>query len=268
MQAGRGDRLVLLLHGFPECWYSWRYQLPVLAKHATVVAPDLRGYNETEKPRSGYTLDVLTRDVDALIEALGYRQAVVVGHDWGGMLAWALAIAFPEQVERLAVLNIPHPALFSRAIGRNWRQTLRSWYIGLFQLPWLPERLLRWHDCLPIAQMIRGAAVDRSRFGMAELHFYRQAAARPDALTAMLNYYRGMRQGSCGLFHGTGMRVRAPTHMIWAENDVALGKELTYGTERFVDDFRITYIPHCGHFVQQEQPEQVNRLLLDFLQGG
>ncbi|HEU5087034.1 MAG TPA: alpha/beta hydrolase [Roseiflexaceae bacterium] len=268
MQAGRGDRLVLLLHGFPECWYSWRYQLPVLAQHATVVAPDLRGYNETEKPRSGYTLDVLTRDIDALIEALGYRQAVVVGHDWGGMLAWALAIAFPERVERLAVLNIPHPALFSRAIGRNWRQTLRSWYIGLFQLPWLPEWLLRWHDCLPIAQMIRGAAVDRSRFGMAELHFYRQAAARPGALTAMLNYYRGMRQGSRGLFHGTGMRVKAPTHMIWAENDVALGKELTYGTERFVDDFRITYIPHCGHFVQQEQPEQVNRLLLDFLQGG
>jgi pimeloyl-ACP methyl ester carboxylesterase len=186
-QVGRGDQLVLLLHGFPECWYSWRYQLPALASYATVVAPDLRGYNETEKPRWGYSLDVLVQDVLELIRLLGRQRAVIMGHDWGGAIAWAIAIAFPERVERLVALNIPHPALFVDALRHNWRQILRMWYAGLFQLPLLPELLLRRNDFRAIDRIIRGSALDQTHFTDDDMRFFRQAAAGPGALTAMLN---------------------------------------------------------------------------------
>ena len=146
-QAGAGERLLVLLHGFPECWWSWRHQLALfmpqhapegeraecaaLAERFTVVAPDLRGYNETDQANWGYELDVLVNDVVALIRELGHTRAIVAGHDWGGAVAWALAIAYPQRVERLIALNAPHPARFAEAIGQGWRQRLRSLYMLL-----------------------------------------------------------------------------------------------------------------------------------------
>ena len=139
VQAGTGDTLVLLLHGFPEFWFSWRYQLAALSPSFTVVAPDLRGYNDTDKPDWGYTVDVLSSDMAELIRALGFTQAVVVGHDWGGGLAWHLAITAPELVQRLVVLNMPHPARFIQGTLTNPLQLARSSYIGFFQLPFVAE---------------------------------------------------------------------------------------------------------------------------------
>lgn len=271
-QAGHGPQLLLMLHGFPECWWSWRHQLalfrdtPALAKRYTAVAPDLRGYNETDRPSWGYELDVLVQDAVELIRALGHTSAAVAGHDWGGNIAWSLAIARPELVERLVALNIPHPALFSAAIGTNWRQMLRSWYILFFQLPWLPELALRANGYEAIGRAFRDMAVDKSRFTDDDIRIFKSAMAAPGARTAALSYYRAIvQQGARGMFEGTGMRVRAPTLMVWGEHDTALGKELTYGTERFAPDLRIRYIPNCSHWVQQEQPELVNDYLVQFL---
>jgi pimeloyl-ACP methyl ester carboxylesterase len=267
-QLGSDERLIVLLHGFPECWYSWRLQLVALAQHATVIAPDMRGYNETEKPAWGYTVDVLAQDVAELIRALGRRRAVLVGHDWGGAAAWALALAYPQRVERLAVLNMPHPALLERAIGRNWRQMLRMWYVGLFQLPWLPELMLRHDHFRAIERIIRGTSIDTTYMTDEDMRFFRQAAARPGALRAMLAPYRAMLRSHTMLTGRASWQVQAPTLLIWGEQDIALGKELTYGTERYVPDLRMRYVANCGHFVHQEQPWLVNRLLVDFLQEG
>jgi pimeloyl-ACP methyl ester carboxylesterase len=266
VQAGAGRRLLVLLHGFPEFWWSWRYQIPALSRHFTVVALDQRGYGETDKPRWGYELDVLVNDVVSLIYELGYTRAIVAGHDWGGAIAWSLAIAYPQRVERLIALNIPHPVLMARALGSNWRQMLRSWYILFFQLPLLPEALIRAKDYMFVERAFRDMAVDKSRFDDAMIARFKEALAQPGALTAAINYYRALFQhGARGMFHGTGMRVQAPTLMIWGEQDFALGKELTYGTERFVPDLRIRYLPNCSHWVQQERPSEVNQYMLDFL---
>lgn len=266
VRAGAGERLVVLLHGFPEFWWSWRYQIRALSRHFTVVAPDLRGYGESDKPRWGYELDVLVNDIVSLIHELGHTRAIVAGHDWGGAIAWSLAIAYPQRVERLIALNIPHPALMARALGRNWHQILRSWYILFFQLPLLPEALIRANNFLSVERAFRGMAVDKSRFSDETIGHFKVALAQPGALTAALNYYRALlQQGARGMFHGSGMRVQVPTLMIWGERDFALGKELTYGTERFVPNLRVRYLPNCSHWVQQERPGEVNRFMLDFL---
>jgi pimeloyl-ACP methyl ester carboxylesterase len=266
VQSGNGNQLVVLLHGFPESWYSWRHQIPVLAQEYTVVAPDMRGYNETEKPRRGYELNVLVADIVALIRHLGRERAFVVGHDWGGAIAWALAISQPALVERLIVLNAPHLGCFGLGSGMGVRQMLRSWYMLAFQIPILPELLLRIGDFSFIEHAVRGQAYDRTHFTDQDMHFMRQAIARPGALTAAINYYRRGLLHTGGIFKGTGLRVHAPTLLIWAEGDRLLGKELTYQTAQFVPDLRIQYIERCSHWVQQERPELVNRWLLTFLE--
>lgn len=273
VQVGYGPELIVMLHGFPECWWSWRYQLalfrdtPALAKHYTVVVPDLRGYNETEQASWGYELDVLVQDVIELIRAQGKRSAIVVGHDWGGNIAWSLAISRPEWVKQLIALNIPHPALFAEAIGRNWQQMRRSWYIGFFQLPWLPERMISANDYAFIERAFLGMAIDKTPFTPQDIQIFKAAMAKPGAATAAVNYYRALVQkGTRGMFRGTGMRVTGPTLLIWGERDMALGKELTYGTERYAPNVRIHYIPNCSHWVQQERAPEVNALILDFLQ--
>lgn len=262
---GEGE-LVLLLHGFPEFWYSWRHQIPVLAEHFRVVAPDLRGYNLSEKPPGvgSYQIERIVEDVVALVHHLGYERAIVVGHDWGGMIAWRLAIERPDLVRRLIVLNIPHPEAMRRGLRRP-RQLLRSWYIFFFQLPWLPELALRARNYAAIERAFRGMAVRKEAFSDADIAAYQEAAARPGALTAAINWYRAAFRSEPFIRPQPLPRVEAPTLMIWGENDAALGEELTYGTERWVRDFRVYYIPNCSHWVQQEQPELVNRLILEFL---
>jgi len=272
VQAGHGRELLVLLHGFPECWWSWRHLLalvrdtPALAARYSVIAPDLRGYNETDRPGWGYELDVLVQDVVELIRSTGRRRAIVAGHDWGGNIAWSLAITRPTWVERLIVLNCPHPALFAAAIGTNWRQMRRSWYIAFFQLPALPELLIRANGYAFIERAFRGMAANPARFTDADIGMFTSAIAAPGAATAAVNYYRALiQQGPRGMFKGTGMRVSAPTLLIWGERDSALGKELTYGTERFAPDLRIEYIGDASHWVQQDQPERVNQSILAFL---
>jgi pimeloyl-ACP methyl ester carboxylesterase len=282
--------LVILLHGFPECWYSWRHQIAALAPRFRVVAPDMRGYNESDKPRpvSAYALSELVADVQGLIEAFGERQAVIVGHDWGGGVAWTFAMDRPEWTRKLVIMNCPHPAIFSQHLRDNRRQLARSWYMFFFQIPWLPETLLRLGHARGVARAIQQSAVNRESITLEDLRVLRDAASRPGAMRSALNYYRAAfrsPESQAGLppwlrrfLHGdqpqTAARltledwpkITAPTLLIWGEVDVALGKELTLGMEPlFAAPFDIKYIPLCGHWVQQEQAQVVNGYLLDFL---
>lgn len=254
--------LLLMLHGFPEFWYSWRHQIPEFAKDHKVVALDLRGYNKSDKPReqSAYVMSEFVNDIKGVIQALGYDRCVLVGHDWGGAIAWNFAYAHPEMVEQLVVLNIPHPAKFAEGL-RTPQQLLRSWYALAFQLPLLPELLLQAFDYEAIAQAFTGMTIDQSTFTPADLEAYKDAAAQRGALTAMINYYRN----SSNILRQEWSLLEVPTLMIWGEEDKALGKELTYGTQEFVRDFQIRYIPNCSHWVQQEKPELVNQYIREFL---
>lgn len=266
ISQGEGS-LMLMLHGFPECWYSWRYQIPEFAQDYHVIAPDLRGYNESDKPQavSAYTINELVEDVKGLITGLGYDRCVLVGHDWGGAIAWQFAYAYPEMVERLIVMNLPHPAKFAEGL-KTPQQLLRSWYIFFFQIPLLPEWLLQQDDYRAIGRAFTEMAVDKSAITEADERVYRNAAAKPGALTAMLNYYR---QAFSELFKLNEKQwgvLDIPTLMIWGEQDTALGKELTYGTDDYVSNLEIRYLPDASHWVQQEKPQRVNDYMREFLQ--
>jgi len=264
---GQG-KLIVLLHGFPEFWYSWRQQIPELAKHFRVVVPDLRGYNESEKPVgvSNYRVDVLTADVMGLIRAFGEEKALIVGHDWGGGIAWAFAADYPQATERLVVMNCPHPGVLQKQLRVNWRQLRRSWYMFWFQIPWLPELLIRLSARRFVAQAFRGWAIRKEAFSDEDLRRYVEAIQKPGMLTAAINYYRAAFREVVWRGERQFAPITCPTLLIWGEEDVALGKELTYDMEPyFTNRFEIKYLPRCSHWVQQEQPELVNQYMLEFL---
>jgi epoxide hydrolase 4 len=256
--------LMLMLHGFPEFWYSWRHQIPEFAADYKVVAVDLRGYNDSDKPnqQSAYSMDEFVKDVKGVIQGLGYEKCVLVGHDWGGAIAWNFAYEYPAMIEQLIILNLPHPVKFAQGF-RTIQQLLRSYYIFFFQLPLIPELLIQMGDYQPIEMAFKGMAINKSAFTKADIDAYKNAAAKRGALTAMLNYYRNVFQ--LILLNQNWGILEVPTLMIWGEKDTALGKELTYGTEAYVRDFQIKYIPNCSHWVQQEEPELVNQYMRDFL---
>lgn len=257
--------LALVLHGFPECWYSWRHQIPALARAGyRVVAPDQRGYNLSDKPAGveRYQIDELTGDIVGLIHGLGHERATIVGHDWGGVAAWRLAMDYPEAVERLVVMNAPHPVAFAEALAADGSQRLKSWYMFAFQVPWLPEAVLGLWPRRTARLFFRGTAVRGGAFTETDLEVMAAALAQPGALRAMIHWYRAAfryrpaRRASV---------IEVPTLLLWAEEDVALGKALTYGLGRWVRDLEIYYLADCGHWVQNEAPDEVNERLVGFL---
>jgi epoxide hydrolase 4 len=267
--AGSGKRLVLCLHGFPESSFSWRYQLPLLARLGyRAWAPDLRGYGKTSRPAgvAAYALENLEEDVAALIEASGAQDVVLMGHDWGALIAWHYAMFGRVPISKLIIMNVPHPELAQKGL-RTMRQLAKSWYIFFFQLPWIPEWALARNGCEAIGRAFRGMAVDKSRFPDEVLRVYCEAAAQPGALTAMLNYYRALIRGLKRSRRRGTRRIEVPTLMIWGEVDTALGKELTFGTDKYVTDLTLHYLPNVSHWVQQEAPEAVNRMIEAWLQA-
>ncbi|MEA3172612.1 MAG: epoxide hydrolase 4, partial [Gammaproteobacteria bacterium] len=195
--AGSGEKLALCLHGFPESSFSWRHQMPLLAQLGYLVwAPDLRGYGGSSRPIgvAAYSMHNLTADVAALIEASGAKQTVLIGHDWGALIAWDYAMFGRVPITQLIIMNVPHPALAEKGL-RTLRQLAKSWYIFFFQLPVIPEWSLARNGYAAIAQAFRGMAVDKSRFPRDVLRVYQDSAAQPGALTAMVNYYRALLRG-------------------------------------------------------------------------
>ncbi len=256
-EAGTGEPVVFL-HGFPEFWYSWRHQLAALAPNYRVIAPDQRGYNETEA-RAPYDTGTLQQDVLDLIAHIGEERVHLVAHDWGGAIAWLLAIEHPEVLRSLTVCNLPHPALFQKGVRRP-RQILRSWYIAFFQLPWLPERALAMDNYRRLAKGI----IDQCRPGTFTRDDIKAflAAWRRQGLHGGVEWYRAAVRHPRPLPEPVPL-IQVPTLLIWGERDSALGKELTHGTDEYVRDLRIEYLPEASHWVQQEEPERVNALILE-----
>lgn len=266
VEAGSGP-LLLLLHGFPEFWYSWRRQIPALAAAGyRVVAPDMRGYNLSEKPPGvkSYRIEALTDDVTALIRHFRVERATVVGHDWGGVVAWNVPGRAPALVERLIVLNAPHPAAFVRAL-RGSTQLLRSWYVYAFQLPLLPELSLSAFKFAALDRLMRTDPVHRDAFTEEDIRRYKRALGQPGALTAAINYYRAaVRRNPTELLRDPG-RIEQPVLLIWGEQDRALGVQLTEGLEQWAPNIRVERIPDASHWVQNDAPARVNELMLGFL---
>jgi pimeloyl-ACP methyl ester carboxylesterase len=270
VEVGAGP-LVVLLHGFPEYHGAWRHQWGALAAAGfRVVAPDMRGYNLSSKPRRvrAYDVDYLARDVARLIRHCGEeRAAAVVGHDWGGDVAWAFGMRYPAMAERLAILNVPHPVRMLQGL-RTLRQLRKSWYIFFFQVPWLPEASLRANDFAAIRLPFRRDPVRPGAVDAAEIDRLVGAMAQPGALTATINYYRafirkGLREGLRPL-----RRIDCPVLVIWGEQDRYLGAELADPPRRWVPRARIVRLPDASHFVQNDRPEEVNALLLEFLRAS
>ena len=269
VSQGEG-KLMLMLHGFPEFWYSWRHQIAEFARDYHVVAIDMRGYNDSDKPDrlSAYKMPELTADVKGVIEGLGYEDCILVAHDWGGAIAWNFAYKHPNLVEKLIVMNLPHPAKFMDGL-KTWQQLQKSWYIFFFQIPFLPELMFQANDYQAISSAFTDMAIDKSAFTPEDLAAYKEAVAKPGALTAMINYYRANFNipPDRNMTQSYGV-LDIPTLMIWGEEDTALGKELTYGTDEYVKDLKLKYIPNCSHWVQQEQPQLVNQYMREFLQSS
>jgi len=265
--GGSSDRLALLLHGFPECAYSWRYQIPLLAQLGyRVWAPNLRGYGKSDRPAgiASYTLDKLEQDVSDLIEASGSKHVVLIGHDWGAAIAWSFAMYHPGEIERLITMNVPHPACFQRGLG-TLTQLRKSWYMFFFQIPGLAEKLIPLGNFRAIEHGFRNMAVHKERFPDEVLDVFKRNAKEPGGLTAMINYYRALPRG-LSRARKLGMpKIETKTLLVWGEQDAALGKELTYGTEKHVSHLTVRYVPDASHWVQQDTPEAVNAMLTAFL---
>jgi len=266
---GEGD-LVLLLHGFPEFWYSWRFQIPALARHFKVVVPDLRGYNDSEKPESGYDLDTLSADIQSLIDRLGYSRAHIVGHDWGGAIAWRFAQKFPNSLDRLALLSAPHPQRFAKDLLSNIDHLRRSWYVLAFQVPTLPEWLIQSNLRAFVQNTFQEQAVRKGEFTQELIQKYQLALQKPGALGAAMNYYRQLFLP--GHWVRDWMRspdpISAPTLVLWGDEDSILSPKLMDGIEHWITaPFKFKLIPHCGHWIQQEVPQTVNRELIEFLRS-
>jgi pimeloyl-ACP methyl ester carboxylesterase len=266
VEAGTGP-LAVLLHGFPEFWYSWRHQIPALAQAGfRVVALDLRGYNESEKPARirSYRIETLADDVLGVVRALGQKRCAVIGHDWGGGIAWYLAMHHPQVVENLIVLNAPHPVRFFQEL-RTLAQLRKSWYLFFFQLPWLPERLFRADHYAGLGHLLRTGPVRREAFTEADIQCYKRAIAQPGAITAALNYYRALCSRNLFQFRRQIRPIDAPTLLIWGEQDRYLGLGLTQGLEPWVSNIQIERIPEASHWVQADALERVNALIIRFL---
>ena len=264
-QAGSGPP-VILLHGFPENWRTWKHQIPALtAAGFAVLAPDLRGYNESDRPsqREAYHLKHLVADVAALVRATGRERAHVVGHDWGGILAWTFAGAHPELLDRLVILNAPHLDIYRRLARGPSRQLLRSWYVLLFRIPRLSEWALSARNFHLIRDLFRRQPF-KPAFSDGETEAYIQALAKPGALTAALNWYR--ENAAPDAVHlARSARVDAPTLVIWGERDTSLGIELLDDLKRVAPRVRVHRITDASHWVQNEAPDEVNRVLIEFL---
>ncbi|HLX09392.1 MAG TPA: alpha/beta fold hydrolase [Thermoanaerobaculia bacterium] len=264
VEAGPADgRLLILLHGFPELWASWRRHIePLAAAGFRVLVPDQRGYNLSDKPRgiASYRLDRLARDVVGLIDDAGRERACLVGHDWGGAVAWWVGVNHPQRLERLALLNIPHPYVMRRHLRHDRAQIRKSWYIFFFQLPWLPEAYWRRRNW---EAGVRALTVTsrRGTFSAADLAVYREAWSQPGAITGMIHWYRAALRRPPP--RPASPRVRVPVLLLWGKGDRFLGAEMAQPSIDLCDDGRLIYLD-ATHWLHHEEPAEVRQRLADF----
>lgn len=268
VQAGNEDgELVILLHGFPEFWYGWRHQIEPLASAGFhVLAPDQRGYNLSDKPRDipSYTLEESANDILGLINSAGRERATVVGHDWGGGVAWWLAANHPDRLERVVIINMPHPMVIQHTLLRSPRQVLRSLYAAFFQIPRLPEAILRNNDWELLVRNLHASSLPGT-FSDDDIEHYRRAWWQEGAITGMLNWYRA------NLYYPPSFpeegKIKVPALLIWGAQDVALSRDMAQESADMCIDGRLILFEEATHWVQHEKAEEVNALLIDFIRN-
>ena len=273
--AGEG-KLILFAHGFPEFWYSWKNQLEEFGRTHLAVAPDLRGYNLSSKPSNvaDYKISVLVDDLLGLAEHLGFQKFTLVGHDWGGALAWAVAIGHPERVEKLVIINAPHPFTFARELKSNWAQRRASWYILLFRTP-LAEMLLRFNGYSALVRSTLRDGLKKNYFNERDRQAYLEAWSQPGALTGGLNYYRALpltnffskKQLKIPGLDTDSFLVRVPTLVLWGEKDPYLLPGNLDGLEEFVSDLTVRRFPDGSHWIIHERPALINSAVRGFLEA-
>jgi pimeloyl-ACP methyl ester carboxylesterase len=265
-KAGDGERLVVLLHGFPEFWFSWRHQLVALSDEYTVVAPDLRGYDLSDRPknRSDYEIGHLVGDIVGLIKHFGRDKAAMIGHDWGASVAWALAMKHPEVLWKLGALQVPPIPIWKRNL--TVKQFLASWYMFFFQLPAVPEFFVRFNDYALLVRSLTKSTAEKNVFSREEIAEYKKAWSRPGAVTAMLNYYRANILKRFFGFKMPFQRIDVPTLYIYGEKDFAVLPQTVAGVGDMISaTYREHRIPTSGHWVQQEAAGEVTNVLREFL---
>lgn len=255
--------VVVLLHGFPEFWYSWHKQIEPLATAGfRVIVPDQRGYNKSSKPRgaASYALTELTSDVLAIADQLSQDHIFLAGHDWGAAVAWSAALLHPQRIAKLAILNVPHPSVMRRYLNTNRRQLRRSWYMFLFQLPWLPEAAFSaFNFRLGVRSLVRSSRPNT--FSAEDLAQYRAAWSQPGALTAMINWYRAAFRYRSKFPDST---VHVPTRILWGERDAFLLSAMAQDSLRYCDAAELYTFANATHWLQHEEPARVSELLIDF----
>ncbi|MHA1298592.1 MAG: alpha/beta fold hydrolase [Candidatus Helarchaeota archaeon] len=262
---GQG-KLLILLHGFPEFWYSWRFQINELGKYFRVVAPDLRGYNKTDKPKGveNYKINILIQDILGLVEGLEEGKAVIIGHDWGGALSWEFAKCFPKKTEKLVILNCPPISVLQEEILKNKDQARRSQYIMFFQTPEVPEKSFSARNYELLRSTYTNMAIKKELWDDDTLNKYVKALELP-SIACGINYYRASYKFPLSTKQSK-LKVQCPTLVIWGEQDKALSIKLTeYFSDIVEGTYMIKFIPTAGHWVQLEEPELVNKYILEFL---
>lgn len=257
-------RPVMLLHGFPDFWIGWKRQLGALASAGyRVIIPDQRGYNSSDKPRAigEYALGKLVGDVVGLADALGLERFYLVGHDWGGIVAWATAAIVPHRLDKLVILNAPHPSVLLPYSLQSPTQVLRSSYAAFFQIPLLPEAVLSAHRSALLVRALKGSS-RQGAFDDEDVAAYRQAWEQPEALTSMLNWYRALRFGP-----SLPQRVTTPTLVIWGVQDQALEFGLAQRSLDLCDHGQLRVVEKATHWVHREESGVVNAALRGFFNG-
>lgn len=262
---------VILLHGFPEFHYGWRHQVTALtAAGFRVIVPDQRGYNLSDKPRgiAAYDVDLLARDIVALMDHFGIEKTRIAGHDWGAVVAWTVALNHPERVERVAILNVPHPDVMTDFVLRNPAQRKKSWYVFFFQLPWLPEWTLSANHFKNLGRMLQQSG-RKGTFSQEDILEYKKAWSNKGTVTAMLNWYRSVfRRGLRFAFSRNkpaARRVTVPVMMLWGKRDVALSAEMARPSIDLCDAGELVFFDKATHWVQHDAKEEVNQKLIGFM---
>jgi pimeloyl-ACP methyl ester carboxylesterase len=279
-KTGNSDRLLILLHGFSQFWYVWKPYISYFSKIGFhVVAPDMRGFNDSDKPlqKSAYDMKFLIRDVLEIIDYYGYKKATVVGHDWGGSVAWELAEHHPEKIDTVIVINSPHRGSYAYNIRTspllNLRQTLKSWYIYFFQLPFFPEFVMRCCNFAWLEHNFRSWATQKDAFSREDIDQYKMALRKPGALTATINYYRANTFGEFGMGVVKASmgkkefgKISVPTLLVWGDQDPALDKQLTDNMDQFFSGiFKAVHVQDGSHWILHEHFDLVTKEIEDFL---
>jgi pimeloyl-ACP methyl ester carboxylesterase len=274
--AGKGP-LILFLHGFPEFWYEWKNQLAEFGKDHQAVAPDMRGYNLSDKPTEldQYKIAVLVEDIRALGDHFSHnKKFVLVAHDWGGAVAWAFAIAHPDYLDKLVIINAPHPGVFAKLLASDPKQQAASQYMLMFRSD-KAEANLSNNNYAGLVGAVLGAGLKNGTFTEDDKQAYIKAWSQPGALTGGLNYYRANRVGppspdgkpSTGNFavDPSALMVKVPTLVIWGEKDTALLTGNLDGLEQFVPQLTVKRIADGTHWVIHEKPAEVNGDIREFI---